>query len=184
VDCHTFGMSGSIMHVASGLYVSASYGFIEDDNRKKLFRANLDDPFKDVDGRDEHWYIQAGIEKKFFALGKTTIYGEYGRFDAGAGITATGQILNVTSLTPTGISCGDVDGEDAACPHLLSSKVDMWGFGVVQSIDAAAMDLYVQFRKFDVDATVTNLESEEETLVRRTILHGWYGVKAGAIIRF
>src|SRR5262245_1382123 len=32
VDCHTFGASASIMHVASGLYVSASYGFIEDNN--------------------------------------------------------------------------------------------------------------------------------------------------------
>jgi len=30
--------------------------------------------------------------------------------------------------------------------------VDMWGVGAVQAIDAAAMDLYMSYRKYDIDS--------------------------------
>ena len=47
-----------------------------------------------------------------------------------------------------------------------------WGLGIVQKIDAAAMDLYVNFRNYDLDAT-SELNSEDANVV-----------VGGAIIRF
>ena len=49
VDCNALGVSASVMHVATGLYVSGSWGRIEDKNRKELYsvfggvNANVDD---------------------------------------------------------------------------------------------------------------------------------------------
>ncbi len=55
------------------------------------------------------WFIQPGIEQKWFALGKTTIFGEYRQDDAG---TNPGKFV--------------------------SSDINFWQAGVVQNIDAAA----------------------------------------------
>ncbi|MEK7343157.1 MAG: hypothetical protein AABZ73_04970, partial [Pseudomonadota bacterium] len=49
-----------------------------------------------------------GVEQKFWSIGKTTVYGEYGQFDL--------DDLSSDSLAPT-----------------------IWGFGVVQEIDQAAI---------------------------------------------
>ena len=49
---------------------------------------------------------------------------------------------------------------------------DYWGLGIVQTFDAAAMDIYVQYRDYSLDAS----EAGDST--------GANVVKAGAIIRF
>ena len=50
---------------------------------------------------------------------------------------------------------------------------DYWGLGLVQKIDAAAMDIYLQYRQYSLDAT-----SEESSSLDADV------IKAGAIIRF
>jgi predicted porin len=65
------------------------------------------------------YYGQLGIEKKLLPYGSTTIYGEYGVYD---GISAV-----------------------AAADGIESER---YGFGVVQKIDAAAMELYGQYRQY------------------------------------
>jgi hypothetical protein len=169
VDCHTFGMSGSVMHVPTGLYVSGSYGFIQDDNRKALF---LNAP--GVKDRDQHWYIQAGIERNYFGLGKSTLFGEYGRYEAGSGITGTGAVAtNFTSANVTG-------GAPGAAGVLVSADTDMWGIGFNQEISAAAMDLYVSYRHFELDATAATLAGVRSKLQ----VSDFDAVMMGAIIRF
>ena len=37
-----------------------------------------------LDDEDAFWAIEAGIEKKWFPLGKTTIYGQYYDYDGGS----------------------------------------------------------------------------------------------------
>lgn len=70
-------------------------------------------------------HIQAGWQKNVFGPGATTLYGEFAE-------------LKISSNT----GGGDV-------------KPTFWGLGAVQSLDAAAMDLYVAYRNYDLD-TITS----------------------------
>jgi len=103
-------LSGSIsvMHVPTGLFANFAAG------RKELKDDN--------DAEGSFWFTQAGVERKWFGYGATTLYGEYGQYDDLA-------TLNGGS----------------------SSDVNRFGFGVVQHFDSAALDLYAQatFWSFD-----------------------------------
>jgi hypothetical protein len=82
------------------------------------------------------WMVQAGITKNWFGLGNTSLYGEYGEAqDYAKGGSASG-VTNVVTLLPG-----------------ATSDVEFYGLGVVQQIDAAAMELYLGWRRFEVDAT-------------------------------
>lgn len=118
--------SASVMHTASGLFASGAIG-------------KIDTGAGDVKG----YHIQGGIEQKWFAPGRTTLYGEWGRFDA---------------------------GEDR--------KADFWGLGINQSIDAAAMDLYLGYRNYD------DIEFEIDDCPPQTAVFGGSTIVGGAIIRF
>jgi len=108
VDCGALGVSGGVMHVSTGLYVHGSYGYIEDNNR-----------LSDVD-RDETWYVTAGINRTFFSLGKTNIYGDY--------LEARREI---------GLGAGARTG------------VRVYSAGIVQEIDAAASEIYLYWQRFE-----------------------------------
>lgn len=92
------------------------------------------------DDSSTQWFVVAGIERKFIPLGKTTFFGEYQRWDVGL----------------TGAAVFD------------SSNMRAWGLGMNQSIDAAAMDLYVQYTNYDADSTtrgvVTDYKSFNEVM--------------------
>jgi Gram-negative porin len=87
-----------------------------------------------ADLQDENfWYAQLGIEKKFLPYGTTTVYGEYGNYD------------------------------DFATKNLRdSSNAEKWGFGVVQKIDSAAMDIYAQYSHWSFDDNVTGGDNPED----------------------
>lgn len=104
----TTGGSASVMHVATGLFVNGAYG----DQRNGTITF-LGFPILSFDAM-KGWHVQAGIERKWFDLGKTTFYGE---------------ILD-DKLT---------QGADSA-------TIKGFGFGAVQGIDAAAMDVYMAYR--------------------------------------
>jgi hypothetical protein len=73
VKCNQLGISGSIMHVGTGLFVNGVYGRREDENAVSGGASK----------NSTQWMVQAGIEQKFSPLGKTTIFGEYQEFDIG-----------------------------------------------------------------------------------------------------
>ena len=54
-----------------------------------------------VDEDQFFWAAQAGVEKKFNDLGKTTIYGEYYDYDGGGGTRRT--VRAGDALNPTGV---------------------------------------------------------------------------------
>jgi len=72
------------------------------------------------------WYLLGGITRNWTGLGNTAIYGEYGRFEGGA------------------------DGLTAGVYQISNSEVSFWGIGVVQHIDAAAMEVYLSYRNFEM----------------------------------
>jgi predicted porin len=84
------------------------------------------------------WLVQAGISKNWFGPGNTSIYGEYG---------------NAEDYIKQGPAATGVPGGSTAGLPLASSEVDFYGVGVVQQIDAAAMELYLGWRRFEVDVS-------------------------------
>jgi len=103
-DVNTILAAASVMHTGTGIFLTGNY-------------ANQD--WQDLNFRLKAWQLTGGVEQKFFSLGKTTLFGEYGRL----------------TIDPT-----------------LGSSVDvnLYGLGVVQSIDAAGMDLYLAGRQYDL----------------------------------
>lgn len=81
-----------------------------------------------ADDTDTSWYLQGGIERKWIPLGATTIFGEYRHDDTGSRLSST-------------------FGGSA----IRDGNVNFWAAGAVQSIDAAAMDLYLIYRHADGD---------------------------------
>jgi hypothetical protein len=90
--------------------------------------------------------IQAlfGLEKNFTSYGNTTIYGGYGRYDD---MASTGLSAVALGLGVGGTDAGDV---------VTGSQVDRLTFGVVQSFDAAALDIYGIVEHYSADVTVSD----------------------------
>jgi hypothetical protein len=128
-SCEWWGVAGTVMHVPTGLYAYAGYGQQNDSTR------NVDFTFAGIESTDSLWFVQGGIEKKFLPLGTTTIFGEYRQNDNGS--------------NPARSLAGAV----TAANFVKSSDINNWAVGVVQNIDAAAMDLYVIYRHSDGDVT-------------------------------
>lgn len=125
-DCQWWGAAGTIIHAPTGLYVYGGYG----EEEPQGVAAGLD-------GDSTAWFVQAGIERKFVDLGKTTIFGEYRNDEAGA---------KNQSISGGGVAAGNIRGSD----------IDFWAAGVVQNIENAAMDLYVIYRHAEGDVTNAN----------------------------
>ena len=163
--------SASVMHVATGLYVSAAYtryefrgtianevigGLVENGNRPDI----------------PHWWVSGGIQRNWTGWGNTTFYGEYGRYDSGT----DGLLANTAfpSLGPLG------GGAFAAGSIVVDSEVHWWGLGSVQTIDAAAMDLFIAFRRYEADATISG---GPENQIVGGLQDIWF-INAGARIQF
>jgi hypothetical protein len=116
------GDSSNTGYSLSVLHVAS--GLFAQGSYIRFERANLDA----VGGSDDGtlWQIQGGIAKNWTGLGNTVLYGEYARGDD---LQRTFKI-------------------DAAA---LGNEYNMWGLGVVQNIDAAAMELYLAYRNHSLD---------------------------------
>jgi predicted porin len=80
------------------------------------------------DGRDDatNWYVKGGVSRKWLPHGDTTLWADYASFESegfGQRVIASG------------------------------AEADVWGFGVVQAFDSAALNVYAltQFYSADVD---------------------------------
>ncbi|WP_439542918.1 porin [Hyphomicrobium sp.] len=124
-DCQWWGAAGTIMHNPTGLYVYAGYA-----------ETHIDLTAAQVGADDEAttWFVQGGLEKKFFPIGKTTLFGEFRRDDVGLSKAATG------------------------------SELDFWAAGVVQNVENAAMDLYVIYRNASGEATTGGVKANLDDL--------------------
>lgn len=92
----------------------------------------------DISGSEQEFYqIKGGLQQKWNSLGKTTLYGEY-------------------------IST-DVDDVDRA--GVTGVEGEILGGGVVQKIDAAAMELYAGYRHYEADLTNGDNVEDFQTFV-------------------
>ncbi len=83
----------------------------------------VDDPVN-LDSNPETWYLKAGLRLKCATLGATVFYGEYENGQDGGNGTNTNNIAGVN----------------------VDTEMEMFGLGVVQEIDAAAMSVWIKYR--------------------------------------
>jgi hypothetical protein len=154
LDCDWYGAAGTIMHKPTGLYVYSGFGEQKDNHRGE----DIAVPNNFVEKTDTTWFVQGGIEQKFTSLGKTTVFGEYRHDDAGTNLSA----------------------KDAAGNYVHDSSLNFYAAGVVQNIEAAAMDLYVIYRHGDGDVNFANAGAIANT----TKIDNFDMVITGAMIKF
>ncbi len=77
--------------------------------------------------RDTTYHVTAGVNAKWNALGKTNVFGLYGNYES-----------------------------EAYAAKNFNSEIDVWGVGVKQDIDAAAMNTYIVYKNFSFDTTDGN----------------------------
>ena len=129
-------------HEATGLFVNLGAGL--------TIEGLLDDTSRfagtGVEDGELFWSGQVGLETRINALGKSTLYGEFYRYDGGAptGIpVGPGDPLN-----PTGLGYWTV----------WRSDMDVIGAGIAQGIDSAATILYLSYRHVSGDVTLRQLQ--------------------------
>ncbi|MEO0798715.1 MAG: hypothetical protein AAFY53_05870 [Pseudomonadota bacterium] len=102
-DGYQLGMSASVLHVPTGLYLTGQYGENGDDVR---------------DETDHNWYVTAGIARKFIALGRTNIYGKYGEYDRDIGTLTSNTAVAAVSAESLGYGIGIEQKVDSAAMDL------------------------------------------------------------------
>lgn len=167
--CKQVGGSISVIHEATGIFVNFGAGMKKDDilNETAVFLG------EDPDNKDTFWAIQAGIERKFNTLGKTTIFGEYYDYN-GSSINRTfaaGDAVN--PFAPTNSAA------------VWETGLNVYGFGIAQGIDNAAMVLYLNYRHVEADLILREINGGvADGPVANAPLESLDLVQAGAIIKF
>lgn len=113
-----------IEHAPTGLFVYGAYGEEYIETTGAIRGAGKTDP------EGNNYYIKAGIKQKWFPIGSTTLYGEYGRNEDKIENELFGQLYD------NGVN---------------SSELEQYGAGVVQNIDAAAMAVWATWKHYEAD---------------------------------
>lgn len=157
-DCNIWTIGASLMHTPTGLYVSGAYAQLSDDQRRLAYSTG---PFANnltktaaanghVNDEESWWYIQAGWEAKLNALGKTTFWADYYSADVGTSVRSGGSNIRT-------VGGGDVLNSFGATTAIIqSADLTSWGLGVTQDIDAAAMKLFLGYKRLEGDFKISN----------------------------
>ncbi len=150
-DSGYFQVGAYVEHMPTGLFAYGAYG-------------NLN--FHDSSAAsNQTWYGKAGIRQRWNPLGHTVLYGEYERVENRNG----GDIF-----------ANDAAIGDAALYEYGRSSARLWGVGVVQEIDSAAMSLWLKYRNIDAsfkDVTIVDGDGGLST-------NNFQEVTFGALINF
>jgi hypothetical protein len=87
------------------------------------------------------YYLSGGIAKNFFGLGDTVIYGEYSEWKG--------------------------NDQDTFVDATSSDKLTHWGVGIVQHVDAAAMEFWLAYKNYSLSGgpALEALDAEDLHLI-------------------
>ena len=148
-NVNAWGVGASVLHVPTGLFVQGHYIYVDfDEDAPTTVAPGNGFWAQSGNGRipADQWLIQAGVTKNWFGFGNTAFYGEYSR---STGWGATGGPLEPDGRT---FSNAVIPGSTSVF-GVTNSSVDVYGFGMVQNVDAAATELYLGARHFQADIT-------------------------------
>lgn len=172
VDQNTLTGSIALFHAPSGLNIAFAAGQRELDNR---FRDNRGIVTTRAD--DQHYYyVKGGLRRRVNELGETAFYGEYGHYNDFLSNDADADTVNALDLDAAAVCAAAGQG----C-LVSGSEASIWGFGVVQYIDAAAMQLYAGFRHHEFEADLVDVTG---AAIPSAALDDFQTVLVGARIEF
>jgi hypothetical protein len=155
--------SASVMHMPTGLYLSAAGG-LRDDQSRVL-----------GDGDGSHFYFgQLGIRRQVLPFGDTTLYGEFGNY----------QDYTVGRLLQADIGSG---GQFTNWGQITDTAVQRWGVGIEQTLDKAATVLYAQYHHYQADISgmpCLNGGCTDFGSVESLPVEPWTSVVLGARVQF
>jgi hypothetical protein len=140
-DTRTIDLGLGIMHVPTGLFASGNYAILDVNAQVPGTGGTNVAPTMNGNHTAKRWNVRAGIGQNWFGLGKTTVYGEYMKtenFKYAEAVYTGGSISATGVITPGGVATGNISGD----------AMRVWGLGFNQAIDAAAMDLYINYRNY------------------------------------
>ncbi len=151
-DVESFRGSMSGMHVPTGLYAYTAFSHDQfgTSNSTSHLKANTNtSPVTGQQAQDTAMvYAQWGLKRRLLMpnAGATTIYSEFQNFNDFAVGQDGGQLIGIN----VGLS------------EITDTQVSMYGFGIVQDIDPAAMKLYAGVRRWDTAIRVQNLAHSDQ----------------------
>ncbi len=142
LDQSTLLGSAAILHEATGLNFLVSAGVREFDQSV----VDADGALRTPDDA-KFVYVKLGWLAQLNGLGPTGFYGEYGWFkDYVSAVDDSGGDASALVLDLGGVAGDRIGG----------STAEVWGFGVVQHIEAAEMQLYAGYRLNEVDFEIVS----------------------------
>lgn len=150
-----FQLGAYVEHVPTGLWLYGAYGHLDTDASvfNVVQSVILGGPVFTDTPTGNTYYIKGGLRERWHPLGHTVLYAEYAKYEDS--VTNAFTALDLTSST------------------------QLWGIGVVQEIDAAAMSLWISYRHLDADVSGTLC-----LVPALCNFDDFQYVKAGALINF
>jgi hypothetical protein len=149
-EVKAWGAGLSVLHVPSGLFAQGHYmaaDFSGTGSTAYWGQTTTGIPAGLQKKDATQWLIQAGITKNWFGIGNTALFGEYSKStDWGA---ADGAGRNYAAPV------GGFGATTVAVNGVTATDLTVWGLGITQNIDAAATELYLNYRHFSADITAT-----------------------------
>jgi len=99
------------------------------------------------------FYLSGGVARNFFGLGDTVLYGEYSEWKGIA------QDVNFSA------SLGEFGPFETVTVNGFGEKADKvvhWGVGVVQHVDAAAMEFWLAYKNYSMSGPMQDLAQFED----------------------
>jgi hypothetical protein len=151
-----------VEHIPTGLWAYGAYGHIETDGLTAdvplTVIGTVTGGFNIADG--DTYYVKGGLRERWHPLGHTVLYGEYAQYQ-------DSQSDLVTNAGFTG------------------AETEMWGVGIVQEIDPAAMSMWLSYRHIEGDfGNCTVGEICDTGTPSDFALEDFQYVKFGALINF
>ena len=162
-----FQLGAYIEHVPTGLWLYGAYGHISPGgltagttfiNGNGVAVATFAGGFNRAAG--DTYYIKGGLRERWHPLGHTVLYGEYAKYN--------------DSVPDFFTNIG------------LQASTTLWGLGVVQEIDAAAMSVWLKYRHVDGDFKGIGCDLGNATLITGgdCSLDSFQYVGVGGLINF
>lgn len=128
-----FKGSASILHVATGLFMTGAWGTREVENQTSLGiplnRTLVGGGLAgNVDSDSDFFHLAGGVSKNFFGIGNTVLFAEYSEANDAARVVFS---------------------------DVLSSSSTHWGLGINQYIDASATQVFLTYKSFEADVNTT-----------------------------
>jgi hypothetical protein len=153
-NVNAWGAALSLLHVPTGLFVQGHYEAVDfDENAPTTPGPGNSWWAQSGSGRipADQWLIQGGITKNWFGFGNTALFAEYSREQGWGG---TGGPFAASGRTFANNSGGVTTVPGAQTVFgVTDTAVTMYGFGITQNVDAAATEIYLDYRHFSADIT-------------------------------